>query len=177
MRKKLLCSSVVVAASLFASSANAAQFITLTGPSGVFGDDDVTCSGPVPCSFTRSFSFVTPVGFNIASADISSISTANVATNIDFSSVTFNGVNFNTVLTGTQEFRNLLNQNLVTGATNLLSISGMSGGNASFTGNLAFAQVAAIPEPATWIMMLLGFAGIGFTMRRKDKSTLQVRYT
>ena len=176
MRKKLLCSSVVVAASLFASSANAAQFMTISGPSGVFGDDDVICSGPVPCSFTRSFNFLTPVGFNIASADISSIaSTTNMATNIDFSSVTLNGVVFNTVLTGTQEFRNLLNQNLVTGANNLLSVTGTSGGNAAFSGNLSFAS--AIPEPATWMMMLLGFAGIGFTMRRKNKSTLQVRYT
>ena len=178
MRKKLLCSSVVVAASLFASSANAAQFLTISGPSGNFGDDDVTCAGPVPCSFTRSFSFITPVGFNIASADISSISSlTNVATNIDFSSVTFNGVNFNVLSTGQQELRNLLNQNLVTGGNNLLNVTGTSGGNASFTGNLSFAQVAAIPEPATWMMMLLGFAGIGFTMRRKDKSTLQVRYT
>ena len=37
--------------------------------------------------------------------------------------------------------------------------------------------VAAVPEPATWMFMLLGMAGIGFTMRRKDKQTLRVRYT
>lgn len=28
-------------------------------------------------------------------------------------------------------------------------------------------SVAAVPEPATWAMMLLGFAGIGFAMRRR----------
>ena len=28
-------------------------------------------------------------------------------------------------------------------------------------------SVSAVPEPATWAMMLLGFAGIGFAMRRK----------
>lgn len=36
---------------------------------------------------------------------------------------------------------------------------------------------AAVPEPATWMFMLVGMAGIGFTMRRKDKQTLRVRYT
>lgn len=36
--------------------------------------------------------------------------------------------------------------------------------------------VGAVPEPATWMMMLLGMAGIGFSMRRKDKQTLRVRF-
>ena len=34
----------------------------------------------------------------------------------------------------------------------------------------------AVPEPATWMMMLLGMAGVGFSMRRKEKKTLRVRY-
>ena len=29
----------------------------------------------------------------------------------------------------------------------------------------------------TWMMMLMGMAGIGFAMRRKEKQTLRVRYT
>ena len=31
----------------------------------------------------------------------------------------------------------------------------------------------AVPEPATWAMMLLGFGGIGFAMRRWGKTALQ----
>jgi len=31
----------------------------------------------------------------------------------------------------------------------------------------------AVPEPATWAMMLLGFGGIGFAMRRRGKTALQ----
>lgn len=34
------------------------------------------------------------------------------------------------------------------------------------------AEVRALPEPATWAMMLLGFAGIGFSMRRKRTPVL-----
>jgi hypothetical protein len=46
------------------------------------------------------------------------------------------------------------------------------------TGTASFAettpsQVAAVPEPSTWAMLLLGFAGIGFTAyRRKNKPAL-----
>ncbi|WP_411290547.1 PEP-CTERM sorting domain-containing protein [Sphingorhabdus sp.] len=38
-------------------------------------------------------------------------------------------------------------------------------------------SVAAVPEPSTWMFMLLGMTGVGYTMRRKDKQTLRVRYT
>lgn len=34
----------------------------------------------------------------------------------------------------------------------------------------------AVPEPAAWMMMLIGMAGIGFSMRRKTKQTLRVRF-
>ncbi|HKP11380.1 MAG TPA: PEPxxWA-CTERM sorting domain-containing protein [Blastocatellia bacterium] len=33
-------------------------------------------------------------------------------------------------------------------------------------------QLQAVPEPATWAMMLLGFAGIGMTIRRGRKPAL-----
>lgn len=37
--------------------------------------------------------------------------------------------------------------------------------------------VGAVPEPAAWMLMLLGMTGVGFAMRRKDKQTLRVRFT
>ena len=40
-------------------------------------------------------------------------------------------------------------------------------------GEQVVANVAAVPEPSTWAMMLLGFAGIGFVAyRRKAKPAL-----
>jgi hypothetical protein len=35
--------------------------------------------------------------------------------------------------------------------------------------------VSAVPEPATWALMLLGFAGIGLAMRRR-KQHMAVKY-
>ncbi|MFD1786959.1 FxDxF family PEP-CTERM protein [Sphingomonas floccifaciens] len=155
-----------------ASSANAAQTIAISGPSGTFGDDEVTCaSGVTSCTFERTFTFTTPSGFTLASADIGSNYTGNnLAANIDFTRVTLNGVNFTTLATGQQEFRNLLNQALTAGGTNTLFVSGTSGGNAAFAGTLSFAGTSAVPEPATWAMMLIGFGGVGASMRRRKQA-------
>ena len=176
MRIKLFLSSAIIAASMFGSSAQAATFLTIDGPKGVFGDNDVTCAEgeTKPCSFTRSFEFVTPAGFNITSMNISSIfEESNPLTNIDFSSVTFNGVNFNAVTSGISEYRDLLKQSMIVDGKNILTVTGTTGGKATFDGNIAF---GAVPEPTTWMLMLMGMAGIGFSMRRKKDTTLRVRY-
>jgi PEP-CTERM motif len=46
--------------------------------------------------------------------------------------------------------------------------------NAAFDAGIAVFSVAgAVPEPSTWVMMILGFAGIGFmAYRRKSKPAL-----
>ena len=36
--------------------------------------------------------------------------------------------------------------------------------------------VAAVPEPGVWAMMLLGFAAIGFSLRRRNNSVVRVRF-
>lgn len=42
-------------------------------------------------------------------------------------------------------------------------------GNDTLDFNASSIMIAAIPEPATWAMMLVGFAAIGLAMRRRDK--------
>lgn len=38
--------------------------------------------------------------------------------------------------------------------------------------NVSLAVAGAVPEPATWAMMLLGFGAIGFAMRRRQSQAL-----
>jgi PEP-CTERM motif len=33
-------------------------------------------------------------------------------------------------------------------------------------------HVAAVPEPSTWAMMVLGFAGVGFMVYRRRNQTM-----
>ena len=40
------------------------------------------------------------------------------------------------------------------------------------TGNLTFEPAAAVPEPATWALMLLGFGGMGLAVRRRRRTVL-----
>lgn len=54
---------------------------------------------------------------------------------------------------------------LTLGATITRSSAGTSTGDLNLT-------VGAVPEPATWAMMLLGFGGIGMTMRRRRRPLL-----
>lgn len=46
-------------------------------------------------------------------------------------------------------------------------------GNFNGTANLT---LAAVPEPATWGLMILGFAGLGYAVRRQPKASVRVRY-
>ena len=52
-----------------------------------------------------------------------------------------------------------------------MNIEGTRGTTGSFGGNVAF-SAAAVPEPVTWGMMLLGFGVVGFAMRRRRQPAL-----
>ncbi len=56
-----------------------------------------------------------------------------------------------------------------------LQFAGLLGardGGISYDGGTATATLSAVPEPATWAMMLLGFGGIGIAVRRRRSSAL-----
>lgn len=46
-------------------------------------------------------------------------------------------------------------------------------GNFNGTANLA---AAGVPEPTTWAMMLLGFIGLGYAVRRTQKGVARIRF-
>ncbi len=48
--------------------------------------------------------------------------------------------------------------------------------DATFSATITDAVTPAVPEPATWAMILIGFGGIGFAMRRRMKLAARVSY-
>ena len=59
------------------------------------------------------------------------------------------------------------------GTSHQLSVTGyfVSGPTASYAGTFN-ANSVPVPEPATWAMMLVGFAGIGMALRRRRQPVL-----
>ena len=62
-------------------------------------------------------------------------------------------------------------------------LSGDTVGGAPGIGRLAFnvlgdtSVAGAVPEPSTWMLLLLGFGGIGWSMRSRRRQTMRVRYS
>jgi hypothetical protein len=59
------------------------------------------------------------------------------------------------------------------GGSYYADVSGLGGSTAGYTGGVA--TVAAIPEPSTWAMLLLGFVGVGFVAYRRRNQTAAFR--
>jgi hypothetical protein len=162
---KNIVRAAVVAVALIATApavANATAFITIDPAaangsiSGVFGNTGIGLG-----SFTDTLTFPLPTT-GLTSATITSIMTS--ATNdVTFTSVLLNGVALGLGTTGVTEFRFLNNLSTV-GGIQTLTISGTSGGEGSYGGTIAFSP-GAVPELATWAMMILGFGMVGVGMR------------
>jgi hypothetical protein len=53
-----------------------------------------------------------------------------------------------------------------------VTVTGLSGTTFSAIQNVRIGPVTGVPEPATWAMMLIGFAGIGLATRRRSAAAL-----
>ena len=135
----------------------------------IIGDPAVTISG-----LTAGFlAFNLTAGSNVATPPF-----ADFYTGIDCTTAC--GPGFAGGYAGTLSF--------TVGSTSALTLTSLRstafGGNSVFfatdlirndrvgsTGNVgAIAQTGAVPEPATWGMMLIGFAGIGISLRRRRRA-------
>lgn len=63
---------------------------------------------------------------------------------------------------------------LATGTSTTLSFASQNAG--AYGAALDNVAVAAVPEPATWALMLIGFAAVGFGMRRRSPTAVSARY-
>ena len=103
-----------------------------------------------------------------------------------FNTLTIFSTGANPIIIPGVNFANAANGNQTAPGTNgLFTVSGDAGElftsinfassqNAIEIDNVAAIQ--AVPEPATWAMMLLGFGGIGFAMRRRKDSQQSKRF-
>jgi hypothetical protein len=178
--KGLAIAFAAAAAALPATSANAAVVaVVIDGSAGSFSNPAVNCAGTTaPCSFTDTATFVTPLGFNSVSGILNStFNTSNPATNLNFTSVVLNNSASNfafNISNGVFDSASREMIPLISGAVNTLTISGQSFGDASYSGTLSFGQTAAVPEPSTWAMMLIGFGAVGFSMRRRRRASARL---
>ena len=138
-------------------------------------------------SFSDTFQFTIPqtgTGSGSITTTVDALSFGGL-TDLDINSVTVNGLaaietlrDINGVVClvegvgtcGATETFALSNVPITSGVLNQIIVTGTSRGLGSFGGNLTFAPAASVPEPATWAMMLIGFAGIGWQLRRRRSS-------
>jgi len=95
------------------------------------------------------------------------------STDLDFTSVIFNNGMMDYVVdttTGTTEQGGLANIPITFGTENSLTVNYLSRGNGAYGGTLAFTP-AAVPEPASWAMLLIGFGALGSVVRRRKQQT------
>jgi hypothetical protein len=174
-----------IAAAALPGTANAAQVVSTSlesanlYPGGnnsfTIGFSDGNLS---PDSFTELLTFTTDVS-GLLNILVGTTTGENGDINdTDFSTVFLTGTGLNGQVAipfsmGEPNESRALNNLAVGQGTFTLSISGTPGSqNGLLGGTVSFRQVtAAVPEPGTWAMMLLGFGAIDFSMRRRRSTT------
>lgn len=146
--------------------------MTIDGPTTVA---DVTTIGFTEAQLS-SPTFMENVVFTNTLAGLYSITLTTSSPAIDFTTAVLSGLGgpYNLVKiddTGIDEFWRLANPVALGASQYTLTINGNNSGAGSLGGSITIRQ-AAVPEPATWAMMLIGFGAVGFAMRRRQKPVL-----
>lgn len=122
-------------------------------------------SGIVSGNFEHIYTFTLPAYLTGSASINTSAVRLKAANDLDLFSVVFNGV----ALTGTYGSLNEAvfanDVPIAAGKENTIVIKGLSRGNGSYGAQATFAPV---PEPASWAMMIGGFAFVGGALRRRN---------
>jgi hypothetical protein len=170
MKKLMLGAALAASMFIAAPAAYAATTITLDPPAAdgsiVGGYTESGISGPFAFEYTFDFPSA-----GTAAAFLSSIG-VTASTNVNFTQVLFNNKALN-IINGALDTAGMLSNGdlqtwLVSAGPQTLKVFGNSGGNGEFTIDVAFAPTA-VPEPATWAMMIIGFGAAGAMVRNRRK--------
>ena len=174
--RKLLLGMVGATALALGSAAGAvvtvdSSTMTIDGPTTVA---DVTTIGFTEAQL-GSPTFMENVVFTNSLAGLYSITLTTSSPAVDFTSAVLSGLGGPHNLIeidddGTNEFWRLANPVTLGASQYTLAINGNNSGAGSLGGSITIRQ--AVPEPATWAMMLLGFGAVGFAMRRRRAPVL-----
>ncbi|MFL6785506.1 MAG: FxDxF family PEP-CTERM protein [Sphingomicrobium sp.] len=135
-----------------------------------------------PVNFSDDFQFtIGPPGGGLIGTGSGSLATSTSvllsATDLDLTSILVNGTPITITRTGGTATNGLIetagtaNVPIFSGQLNHIVVNGVSRGFGSYGGNLTFLPV---PEPATWMMMLLGFGAIGLSIRKRKSVIAQL---
>jgi PEP-CTERM motif len=176
---------LALAAAAFTLAPAAQAVVATTGPdTGADGSFTIGFSGSNVSQpgFSEFFTFSTSVAGFLSAVISTTGGGPNSPNDVDFTRVFITGDG----ITGSQgdllaiagsndvnEFR-ALNDLFVSASSFRLTTEGTSSGqNGSYGGSVSFRPAGAVPEPATWAMMLIGFAGVGVAMRRRRPAMLR----
>lgn len=183
MRKLLSTAAAVAVLGLSSAPAQAGTFMgsfDAASESMTF-NSTVVCAVPGMCTFNDVFNFFTPAGYQLVSVALSTtgVSGDNVAGDIDFTAGDLNGslLSFTgdiPVGSTVVEF-GALGATAIGAAPNVMNIAGKAWTNGAYSGTLNFAKIA-VPEPATWLMMILGFGLVGGMLRSRRQSAPRVNF-
>lgn len=161
--KTLLLAAALAGSAGLASAASPPIDLTPSGPGQFAG----SFTQPVDGLFIDSFSFM-PASFS----GLVSVSLSSLSGPVSFFTASLNGQDFSFLPELGQasfDFSAYVSGGeplslTVFGA--VLDAEGNLGGEGSYRG----AITAAVPEPQTYALLLMGLAGIGFTLRRKTRT-------
>ena len=179
MMKRIIFSAVTAMAAIAAApKAQAAtfpvggsNFTATAGPNGTFSGAFFN-TGIAAGTFTDVFTFTLPangVGSGTVTTSTNFVGSPN---DLDFTSVLINSTaaSITRLGNGAFEFAFTNMVPIVAGQLNTITVTGLSRGNGAYGGQASFIP-SAVPEPATWALMLVGFAMVGATARFRRRST------
>jgi hypothetical protein len=148
-----------------------------------FGSGDIT-SGSFGNSHIAEGDFTDTLTFDITSVGKLGASLTSAASelkapgDIDFTSVTLDGPSgsFDFTIRNNDNADGLTDSAVLTQLLDpgsyTFTIVGHSYGDAQYGGNTTI-QAAAVPEPASWAMMIVGFGAVGGAMRRRNRTSVK----
>lgn len=167
--RQVLFASAAIASALAVSAPAQATSFTGNGTQTIIDGTGAFSDAQIPAGlFEDTIDFTTP---SVGTADVG-VLYFKVLSGITDLTASFNGTAINLVNVGGGLFAGGVSKSVGPGLQSIV-VAGTSTGGGSYSGNVTFS--AAVPELATWLMMIAGVGFTGFAMRRR-KTAYSVNY-